>query len=36
MGWEGQVKNGENSDGSGWLQGVGQGDQQKLDVHSYN
>ena len=34
----GEVKNGQNSDGSGWLQGGGGGggDPQKLDVHSYN
>ena len=33
----GQVKNGKNSDGSGWLQGDGgEGDPQKLDVQSYN
>ena len=31
-----QVKNGQNSDGSGWLQGEGGGDPQKLDVQSYN
>ena len=33
---EGQVKNGKSSDGSGWLQGGGEGDPQKLDVHFYN
>ena len=33
----GQVKNGKNSDGSGWLQGGGrERDPQKLDVQSYN
>ena len=26
MGGEGQVKNGKNSDGSGWLQGEGEGE----------
>ena len=42
-GWGGggrgsQVKNDKNSDGSRWLQGGGGrgGDQQKLDVQSYN
>ena len=30
----GQVKDGQKSDGSGWLQGGG--DPQKLDFHSYN
>ena len=34
-GW-GQIKNGQNSDGSGWLQGGGEEDPKKLDVHSYN
>ena len=28
----GQVKNGKHSDGSGWLQGEGEGDPHKLDV----
>ena len=32
----GQVKNGKSSDGSGGLQGGGDGDPQKLDVHFYN
>ena len=36
MGGGGQVKNGKSSDGSGWLQGGGEGDPQKLDVHFYN
>ena len=32
-----QIKNGQNSDGSGWLHGCGGGgDLQKLDVQSYN
>ena len=38
-GWgRGQIKNGQNSDGSGWLQGGrgGEGNLQKLDVQSYN
>ena len=36
--WGGQIKNGQNSDGSGWLQGGGggEGNLQKLDVQSYN
>ena len=36
---EGQVKNGQNSDGSGWLQGGGAGaggDSQILDVQNYD
>ena len=33
----GEVKNGQNSDESGWLQGGREGgDPQKLDVQSYN
>ena len=36
-GTRGQVKNVKNSDESGWLQGgEGEGDPQKMDVHSYN
>ena len=31
-----QVKNGQNSDGKGWLQGGGGRDPQKLDAHSSN
>ena len=33
---ESQVKNGKNSDGSGWLQRGGEVNPQKLDVLSYN
>ena len=34
----GQIKNGQNSDESGWLQWGRRGgqDPQKLDIHSYN